>query len=479
MPDKLMIDREDSVEFANLSGDKNPIHLSETLARKTLYGNTVVHGVHAGLKLLEFSAAKLNNEISPTQIKLEFRKPLFHGVAFDITDQPTDVDSSSWQFRLVANQRDICILKLEAAFNVEEGENTFSKIDLKQTGPSEPEILSEARGQTPLSLPMEDLKRLFPELSARPKFFSLAAMLLASTRIVGMECPGLHSLLHSIVLHQTDRSPVEFRSQEEDDLVTYKVLRYDTRFNMVEIAVKARNWSGVLTAFVRPTPYSQKSFCQIAKLVESESWKEKHALILGGSRGMGEVAAKMIAASGGKVSISYNIGKFDAAKIVEEILEGGGKASSFHFDVTDKNSNISECIEIESVTDLIYFASPRITKQVETNFNIDEFNKFIVFYIDAFAKVVRNLASNTDKDLSIFWPSTSYIENPEIGLSEYVAAKAAGETQCAYLQSELRNVKIVCPRLTRQKTDQVQSVISIEAEDPSSSLLRFFGRAST
>ncbi|MBN2143899.1 MAG: MaoC family dehydratase [Candidatus Aureabacteria bacterium] len=73
-------EKNDVIQFAEISLDKNPIHLDEKYARQSLFGKPVVHGIlQAGL----ISAVLGNKLPGPGSIyreqNLTFKKPAFIG----------------------------------------------------------------------------------------------------------------------------------------------------------------------------------------------------------------------------------------------------------------------------------------------------------------------------------------------------------------------------------------------------------------
>jgi 3-hydroxybutyryl-CoA dehydratase len=72
------IEWKDVVQFAEISGDRNPIHLDEQYAKKSIFGKQVVHGIlQAGL-----ISAVLGNQLPGQgsiyrEQTLTFKKPAF------------------------------------------------------------------------------------------------------------------------------------------------------------------------------------------------------------------------------------------------------------------------------------------------------------------------------------------------------------------------------------------------------------------
>ena len=206
------------------------------------------------------------------------------------------------------------------------------------------------------------------------------------------------------------------------------------------------------------------------KLVDSNEFAGQQALIIGGSRGLGEVAAKLLAAGGANVKITYHQGKEDACYIVDDIVSGDGVAACLHFDVLNPGVD-QQCITENNwvPTHLYYFATPFIFSAVKGIFSPELFNKFISYYVVGFINTVNQL-----RDLglrSIFYPSSVAIDELPLNMGEYAASKMAGEILCTFLGKSLREIKIYKPRLPRVATDQTVSLMPVANQDATQIML--------
>ena len=67
---------DDQQSFAALSGDWNPVHVEEEIARRTIVGSIVIHGIHGVLWAL-YSAMSSNHIINTIKsIKVKFHSPI-------------------------------------------------------------------------------------------------------------------------------------------------------------------------------------------------------------------------------------------------------------------------------------------------------------------------------------------------------------------------------------------------------------------
>jgi len=86
-------------------------------------------------------------------------------------------------------------------------------------------------------------------------------------------------------------------------------------------------------AFARHPARAQPPIFSMATRVSRHEFAGQRALIVGGSRGLGEPHAKIIAAGGGHTIITYSVGKEDAERVAAEIEGFGATCDVLQYDV--------------------------------------------------------------------------------------------------------------------------------------------------
>ncbi len=445
----------DQLEFAKLSGDYNKLHVDEVAARRLLFGRPVVHGIHLVLFALEEWARSRGKPFSLVSLKVNFRKPLFVGQQVQL--QIKDVSSTGIILELFRNEDLLTDINIGISdFRIGE-EYLDEHIFLDETSKVvTAEGLGASEGKLDVSMENKLAQSLFPELmNFMPKI--QIAELLSSTRLVGMECPGENSLFSDL--------NVEFKEIVSGKILIYKVLEYDLRFSKVSISIKGPSIKGVVGAFMRPSPKQQPAFSEIRTMVNPGEFSGQSALIIGGSRGLGEVVAKLLAAGGAKVLITYVKGSDDARCIQGELAGAGCSIQSIFFDVKRPEHADSAVISAFSPTHMYYFATPFIFDGIKKRFSANLFNDFADIYVHGFWRVFEAIRSFKSLRF-VLYPSTAALDEFPVNMFEYTAAKATGEAMCTYIKKFFPEIEIVCPRLGRLATDQTVSLLPVNNQDP-------------
>jgi 3-hydroxybutyryl-CoA dehydratase len=114
------VENEDVIGFAELSGDHNPIHLSEHFARKTRFGERIVHGLYTASLISAVIGMRLPGPgavyISQT---LNFRGPVKIGDVVDVSVEVVELSEKGRRVRLK------CECRVEGAI-VLDGEGVLS-----------------------------------------------------------------------------------------------------------------------------------------------------------------------------------------------------------------------------------------------------------------------------------------------------------------------------------------------------------------
>ncbi|MBW2487848.1 MAG: SDR family NAD(P)-dependent oxidoreductase, partial [Deltaproteobacteria bacterium] len=343
----------DQLAFAKLSGDHNPLHLDPVLARRLLFGRQVVHGLHALLWSLDYHLQSVRQPMELRTLKANFKAGI--GVGQTLHCRVNLQDEYRVEMQLETDSTPAAWLEI-----------TWSPLRSHRTGTlpkmsPEPEKcrersrdeLAAASGNIALYFNDDLAGELFPNLISVLPPMQLAA-LLATTRLVGMECPGHHSIYSSLNLaFFSDRTGVP--------TLKYHVTDCNKRLALVSMEVEAPGMKGQVKAFLRPKPQRQAAFMDVCRQVEPAEFSAQRALIVGGSRGLGEVTAKLLAAGGAEVILTFYRGEQDAQSIVKEIVSHGAHADCLPLNVLEPSKGLAGKIANRSKPlYLYYFATPPI-----------------------------------------------------------------------------------------------------------------------
>ena len=449
---------EDQLSFATLSGDYNPLHIDEKLARRLLFGAPVVHGIHLLLwSLNEGLKEKGKENLYISNLKVIFLKPVKVNsqVFLKVKENNEDV----FKVELFLEENTVC-----TTIDIEWGsssyrENSFlieSDPEKEQCKKNNVDDFDESyswREKLYVNTSHILLKSQLEEVANKLPSSQIAALLL-STRIVGMKCPGLNSIYTSLKGRFDDGL-----WQEELDV---KIKKVNRKFGKLTLNIEASNIQMEVATFIRPSVISQESYSQIRENCIADEFTGQIAVVVGGSRGLGEITAKILAAGGAEVIITYHRGEEDAKRIVEEVKKGGGKISHAKYNVLDVDFEKNLLSTIKP-THLYYFATPFIFDGAKGNFSVPLFNRFNDYYIKGFISTFNLLKSSNLK--AVFYPSSVAIDEFLPDMSEYILAKSSGELLCKFLE-ETHGIAIYKPRLPRLQTDQTASLTPQKEDNP-------------
>ena len=197
----------------------------------------------------------------------------------------------------------------------------------------------------------------------------------------------------------------------------------------------------------------------------------QRALIVGGSRGLGAATAMLVAAGGGLPIVTFAAGAAEATALQHDARSADRRLDTLRFDVVnDDVARLADAAARSGVTHLYYYATPRIFARRREPFDHALFARFSEFYVAAFARICAAVRGAVPS-LDVFYPSSTAVEEAASELTEYAAAKAAGETLCRRLHRPADGLRIVVRRLPRVTTDQTASIIQARALDPLDAVL--------
>jgi len=473
-------DADDQHDFAKLSGDVNPMHMDAVAARRTQAGQPVVHGVHVVLMALEQLAASGRDLAALHRLDVAFTRFVPVGEAVACHCQVKSAERTVIEVR--AGDLTLTTMKLRfgdaAVSSVKEvtkevvKEHRTGTVDFARE-PVE-RSLDEMLGCGGwLDAPPSESQAaaLFPGLAGMLSPRMIESLALMST-VVGMQVPGLHSIFSSFSL--------KFDDQGIERLgLGFEVDNVDERFRMVTLAIVSSGFRGKIEAFVRQAPTTLSSRSSGLTRIPATRYASIDALVVGGSRGLGEATARAIVAGGGRVTVTWMTGSADAARVACEINDvcGAERCRTLRYDAFQPpEEQLGN--HARDFTHLFYFATTQIFRQKSNAFDAALHSEFVDLYVTGFQQLCQSIFRQipAERTLRVFYPSSIAVVDRPKGMTEYAMAKAAGEILCIDMNSLHERLDVLFDRLPRVRTDQTATVSPVESADPLELMLPLIDR---
>lgn len=428
-----------------------------------MVGRPVVHGIHLVLWALDRWAA--TGVGVPGRLTAAFAKPAFPDEVLTLAAAPGGDGGDRFDVR--AGSLPLATVTLAAAPGAP---GPVPGPHPRRPPPSGAPVEREVAALTGASgrLAVEGDAALLAELAPRAAAavgVPLLAALGTLSRLVGMECPGLHSLFSSLELAVDPSVPLPGE-------LAWRVARADPRVGAVDLEVGGGGLTGRVRAFVRPAPAPQPSWEEVAPLVRPGELAGQRALVVGGSRGLGEVTARVVAAAGGHPVVTYASGAADAEAVANDVRAHGAPCGTVRLDVRRPAPALRELARRGwTPTHVYYYATPRIFVRKGDVFEPRLFREFSAYYVDGFVETVRACRAVTDGPLHVLYPSTVAVDEPVRALTEYTAAKVAGEEAARLLDRFAPRTVVEVVRLPRVVTDQTATLLAAPAAGAATTVL--------
>jgi acyl dehydratase len=232
----------DQEMFARLSGDVNPVHMPGQSAQRALADRAVVHGTHTLLWSLECLHAAWPDLRPLTSVKARFARMVLQDDRATVSSTWTAQD----KLRLDVSTNG----ERAATFQIGYGHARGSRrdvVDAPLLQLSSPRDLAwsevaDCRGRMVAAAPSGEIASAFPAASAAMGAARIAGLCCASA-IVGMACPGLHSILGGLALETADAAP--------DEAMSFAVASVNDPFHLATLSVNGSGWAGTIDALIR------------------------------------------------------------------------------------------------------------------------------------------------------------------------------------------------------------------------------------
>lgn len=420
-------------------------------ARRTQAGAPVVHGVHAVAWALNSYFAHNKTRSKALHLGVRFDRFMYVGQ----TVEARLVEQNADRFLIQLNAEGAKVATLRGEVRDEGCERSPSspafQSPVRLARPLDREVadLVQAEGQFSIPATSDAVSKAFPSLTEVLGAGTVSSLISLST-LVGMHAPGLHSIFSKFSVRLAFNAAI--------GPLHYRVAKVQPVLRALDTEVYGAGLTGSVGSFVRRSPVSQPSSLSISG-GQVPDCSGARVLIVGGSRGLGEVAAKLCAMGGADVTITYAVGAADAEAVRADIAASGGRCAVCRLDVTEPVA--PQLVGVgQAFSHVYYFATSRIFSQKAEMLSREHLSTALDIHLYGF-KAICEAVSVAGHDTKVFYPSSVAVDEKPKDAVEYTIAKIAGELFGETLNGSVPGLTVITERLPRTDTDQTATVLPV------------------
>ncbi|WNV78054.1 SDR family NAD(P)-dependent oxidoreductase [Bacillus atrophaeus] len=458
---KVSISKESVELFSHASRDINPLHMSDEYARRSPFGERIVHGVLGLLYCL--SECKPSQYRAFAKINVEFLHPIFMDKEYTVE---VKYNSDSTYIQLCDGHQVLLSAEIELSDEIHTENQYISneQIHNMRTEAADwkenelvPGICIKGNYEPDWNA-LHTLDKMLG-LSISGINTSVMTNLLCSSYLVGMEFPGRRALFSKLTLNLlcANEKPIGALSLEttlQSFLPEFGLMRFETSAYNDSQKVSSMEFQ----AFIRKELSSFNLDAIANSLPKSNKLSNKVALVTGGSRGLGAALVLTLARQGATVYLNYR-NSHGSAKMVKEAAESlGGKVILLQGDSSDESwcQNAREKVKSESgrLDMLCCNAWPSLNSLwIDDNrsFEIANYIKNGVDLVNTPISYFTEMLSETHGRVVAI--STTAVEDPVLNWPHYVSAKAAVEGLVKVAAMQYPEIGFLIARPSKLLTD--------------------------
>jgi NAD(P)-dependent dehydrogenase (short-subunit alcohol dehydrogenase family) len=449
-------------DFSKLSWDRNDLHWNAGYARRTQFGEPIVHGVASLLAVLGHWAD--GREFRLKSVHADLKGPAFVGRELELN---TKSDGDAVTAVLLSGRKTVARFTWSAQVH---GRREMWPRSMGLDFSDSRFHLETAMSTTPAEIAFDNYEYALNEnqISGLASFglspgqlpLSQLQFLLWTSYFVGMQYPGRQALYSTLKVDFAPDSDA-LRPSITLQRITGKL---DLGFGVARIQVTAPFLeSATITAFRRPDPVEYPVSAIEKQITTRDLLRGQRVFVSGSSRGFGNAFAKCAALMGATLDLHARAESEESQAALRQIRELSSESAIHYGDLTQLDQTKRLARELAQSTSphwIVLNAYPPIESKQFGDQTAAEFNSFLSTSVQMNAGLLHEMLPKLEKGAKVILISSVYVRQAPEGFSHYVAAKSALEGLIGSVARERPDLTFFVLRLPRMLTDQTSSLFS-------------------